>query len=132
MDIGDELHDPVLSSQLFMSVRRITWLLTMCSHIAWLFMPFCSNAWLLTTYSSSSRVILAFSPSTWLFNAFSGSSAVAVFSWQRAVLTYDQQTPACPLASVRICQLVMAAGGSSQLLRAQSYWQSSALPAAAE
>ena len=60
--------------QLFMSVRRITWLLTMCSHIAWLFMPFCSNAWLLTTYSSSSRVILAFSPSTWLFNAFSGSS----------------------------------------------------------
>ena len=40
------------------------------------------------------------------------------------VLTYDQQTPACPLASVRICQLVMAAGGSSQLLRVQS----SALP----
>ena len=74
LDIGDELHDPVLSSQLFMSVRRITWLLTMCSHIAWLFMPFCSNAWLLTTYSSSSRGILAFSPSTWLFNAFSGSS----------------------------------------------------------
>ena len=131
MDIGDELHDPVLSSQLFMSVRRITWLLTMCSHIAWLFMPFCSNAWLLTTYSSSSRVILAFSPSTWLFNAFSEKqpAAVAVFLWQRAVLTYDQQTPACPLASVRICQLVMAAGGSSQqLLRAQS----SALPAAAE
>ena len=130
MDIGDELHDPVLSSQLFMSVRRITWLLTMCFHIAWLFMPFCSNAWLLTTYSSSSRVILAFSPSTWLFNAFSEKqpAAVAVFSWQRAVLTYDQQTPACPLASVHICQLVMAAGGSSQLLRAQS----SALPAAAE
>ena len=77
-------------------------------------MPFCSNAWLLTTYSSSSRVILAFSPSTWLFNAFSEKqpAAVAVFSWQRAVLTYDQQTPACPLASVRICQLVMAAGGS--------------------
>ena len=77
-----------------------------------------------------SRVILAFSPSTWLFNAFSEKqpAAVAVFSWQRAVLTYDQQTPACPLASVHICQLVMAAGGSSQLLRAQS----SALPAAAE
>ena len=64
MDIGDELLDPVLSSQLFMSVRYITWLLALCFHIAWLFMPFCINAWLLTPYDGSSPVMPALSPST--------------------------------------------------------------------
>ena len=73
-DIGDELISPLLSSQLFMSVNRITWLITVCSHIAWLFMPSCINAWLLTPYDGSSPVMPALSPSTWLFDAFSGSS----------------------------------------------------------